>query len=116
SLLKSMPGEWPGSNLFDVQLRGFTLRASFSYPLLLFLPTRLNNLTIILGPAIVILLTALRPRRDPWAWVVIGAVAVVWVVLAKLGPMLGRYYIEPCLWLLMLLVIQPQPAPLVDTR
>jgi hypothetical protein len=116
SLLKSMPGDWPGSNVFDVHLRGFTLRSSFPYPLLLFLTTRLNSLTIMLGPAIVILLTALRPRLDPWAWVVIGAVAVVWVVLAKLGPMLGRYYIEPCLWLLMLLVIQPQPPPLVDTR
>lgn len=116
SLLKSIPGDWPGSDVFDGHLRNFTLRSSFPYPLLLFLTTRLNSLTIMLGPAVVILLTALRPRRDPWAWVVIGAVAVVWIVLAKLGPMLGRYYVEPCLWLLMLLAIQPQPTALIDSR
>ena len=116
SLLKSMPGDWPGGNVFDGHLRGFTLRSSLGYPLVLFLTTRLNSLTIVLGPAVLILLTALRPRRDPWAWVVIGAVGVVWMVLAKLGPMLGRYYVEPCIWLLMLLVIQPQPTPLIDRR
>ena len=116
SLWKSMPGDWPGSNAFDGHLRSFTLRSSFPYPLLLFLTTRLNSLTVMLGPAVLIFLTALGPRRDPWAWVVIGAVGVVWIVLAKLGPMLGRYYVEPCVWLLMLLAIQPQPPALVDTR
>jgi hypothetical protein len=116
SVVKSMPGNWPGSDAFDGHLRAFTLRSPIPFPLLLFITTRLTSLTIVLGPAILVLLTALRPNRDPWMWIVLGGVAVVTVVIAKFGPTLGRYYVEPCVWLLMLFAIQPQPAPFLETR
>ena len=116
SVVKSMPGNWPGSDLFDRRLRGFTLRSPIPFPLLLFITTRLNSLTIVLGPAILVLLTALRPNRDPWMWMGLAGVAVVTVVIIKFGPMLGRYYVEPCVWLLMLFAIQPQPAPFLESR
>ena len=116
SLIKSIPGDWPGSDAFDVHLRRFTLRSPIPFPLLLFFTSRLSNLTVVIGPAILVLLTALRPRRDPWMWVGLAAVAVVCLVVAKFGPMLGRYYLEPSIWLLMLFAIQAQPPALIDSR
>jgi hypothetical protein len=116
SLLKAIPGDWPGSDAFDGHLRKFRLRSTLPFPLSLIIPTRLDALTIVLGPAVLIVLLALRPGRDYWMWIVIGSVAVVLVVLAKIGPMLGRYYLEPCIWLLMLLAIQVRTPSLLQSR
>lgn len=116
SLLRPVPGDWPGTDAFEAHLRGLNARTRLWLPLSLFVPYRLGRVSTVIGPAAALLLLALRPGRDRWCWAVSGAAVFVAAAFVVLAPFSSRYYLEPYFWLLMVTALQADRTPLVRAR
>jgi Protein of unknown function (DUF1420) len=109
SLIRPVPGSWPGTETFEHYLRTFR-DSVVPFPLSLILPSRATTISTIMGPAGLILLLALRPERDGWLWTCIAAAVFVAVASVFLGPSTSRSFLEPYFWLLMVVALQPDQA------
>ena len=105
ALLTPFPGDWPGTAAFETRLRAYGNRL-IPFPISLVLPSSVGTMTTVLGPGLVIFLW-LRPGRDRWIWITIGAAAAVAIIGSILGQLSARFYLEPYFWLLMAMTMMP---------
>ena len=110
SLVKPIPGSFPGTASFEQYLRTFR-DSVVPFPLSLVFPSGPTTISTIMGPAGLILMLALRPGRDGWLWTCIAAATFVLVAAVFLGPTTSRSYLEPYFWLLMVVALQREQKP-----
>jgi hypothetical protein len=109
SFIKPFPGDWPGSAAMQARLIG-RRRGPIPFPLFLFVAYQPASVTTLIGPAGVILLTALRPGRNRWLWTAVVAAATVAIASFFIEPIAQRYFLEPYFWLLMVQASQADQA------
>lgn len=107
AFFKPWPGALPGTEKMDFAIRFLMNGESrFPFPLSIFLPSSLEQFTSILGIGWLIFI-GLRPGRNVRLWAGISASVIVILMNIFLAPHIGRMYLEPYFWLLIVLSVQP---------
>ncbi len=104
ALFKLLPGEWSGTDAFELMLKNFH-QGEIYFPFSLILPSSLGEISTVIGFGAMLFLF-LRPNRSEWLRLVVSGAVVVALAGAALGPTNSRSYMEPYFWMLMVLVLQ----------
>jgi hypothetical protein len=109
ALLMPFPGTWPGYDAFTAYLREY--RDSPSLPPLSFVvPSSTGLISTVLGLGIAAVVW-LRPRGDVYTWTAVSAAVLVAALGAAVGQRNARFFLEPFVWILMGLTLQPSEPP-----
>ena len=112
AIIKSFPGNFPGSQKMDFAIRYLMNGDSgLPFPLSIFIPTSIGWFTAVLGVG-GLLFIGLRPGKNLFFWSGICAAAIVVAVNVVLAPQIARMYLEPYFWLLFMLAVQPNLSSL----
>jgi hypothetical protein len=105
AITKPLPGNWPGTDAFELYLLSFK-DSEVQFPLSLLLPKDFGTITPIIGIGIIFIFS-FRPGRDSWLWTGMCAAAIVALTAIFLGPTTARSYLEPYFWIMILIALQP---------
>jgi hypothetical protein len=104
ALLTPFPGHWPGTDLFESDIRGAQIN-NITFPLSLIFPSGIGLITYVIGIGVFSLIL-LKPGNDRWLWLAIVASTLVFCITAALGPKSSRSYLEPYFWILIIISLQ----------
>jgi hypothetical protein len=108
SLLSPFPGEWPGSDKFEIMLRNYR-DSAIHFPFSLVFPSGIGTISTIIGIGAFSPLF-LKPKKDFWLWTLIFGAVIVFILGAILGSTTSRSYLEPFFWILIVLSLQEVPV------
>ena len=101
SLITPFPGGWPGTDKFETVLRNAS-DGNILLPFSFIIPSGLSHITTIIGLGSVSFIF-LKPGRDAQLWIIILAAMIVFLLAVVIGPSTSRSYMEPFLWLLLVI-------------
>lgn len=119
-LFKIFPGNyWPGYEQFENALRHWHESSSIPFPFNLLITSSPGQLTTIIGIGslfwvLSIIWIFFKIRRLDYISLLIASASVAMIVLGPIfGQIDGRFYLEPLIWILILLAIQNQPPKFI---
>lgn len=104
ALLSPFPGHWPGTDVFENNIRGAQIN-NIVFPLSLIFPAGIGVITYVLGIG-AFSFVLLKPGNDRWLWAAVVASILVFCITVALGPKSSRSYLEPYFWILIVISLQ----------
>lgn len=112
ALINPFPGNLPGTGKMEFAMRHLMNGDSkLPFPLSILIPTSLGTFSSALGFGGLIFI-ALRPGKNIWLWSGIAVILIIILGNVCLAPQIGRMYLEPYFWFLIILILQPNTSSL----
>jgi hypothetical protein len=112
ALITLFPGNLPGTAKMEFVMRHLMNGDSkLPFPLSILIPTNIGSFSSVLGFAGLIFI-GLRPGKNLRLW--LGIIVILFIILGNIcfAPQIGRMYLEPYFWLLIILVLQSNSSAL----